>query len=136
MGNKDNVSLNYMEEPDILNLFDEESPPVAGDECPICMDSMKDKTKVCTHCCLHTICLKCYVGWRRNNESCPVCRTEQEKLPVREHVEIVVQPNNDVVVNSRRNPTMTKEFILCKAASIIIALSMIGSVALATNTCQ
>ena len=41
------------------------------DECPICLDSMKNKFVIKTPC-MHEFCMKCFINMDKQN--CPICR--------------------------------------------------------------
>jgi hypothetical protein len=59
----------------------ENSPCAEDEECPLCLDPLKNHTCIRTHCCEKIFHLDCYV--RGSLDTCPMCRAPQPAiLPV------------------------------------------------------
>jgi hypothetical protein len=63
-------------------------------DCPICLDPFDiENGFVNTGCCKQEVCFQCFINWRANNDTCPVCRTDAPPLPFREKIELIRVPS-------------------------------------------
>ena len=74
------------------------------DNCPICLNQMKD-TNIVTTTCNHRFCFQCLMDSCKIKNNCPLCRKEieqynQKKLPVFKHIHLF---NN--ILASINNPS-------------------------------
>ena len=96
------------------------SRPEHADECAICMEELDNGKNFAKTNCGHSFCLSCLVRALKNNNTCPICRTniEEEKpqnpniinleecvelikdemdtFPYREHLEAITMFDNPV----------------------------------------
>lgn len=45
-----------------------------NDECPVCLDSLRDMKRIAVFPCRHAMCIKCSKQWLENAVECAVCR--------------------------------------------------------------
>ena len=58
---------------DVKKEEDEERDDEEGDECPICMEVVKDAAYI--DICKHTFCKQCITKWVMYKNTCPLCAT-------------------------------------------------------------
>jgi len=52
-----------------------------SEDCAICMESMNKNKNFAKTSCGHSFCLSCLVSSLKNNNTCPLCRTNIEETP-------------------------------------------------------
>jgi hypothetical protein len=58
-------------------------PPQQSDECAICMEELDSTKNFAKTNCGHSFCLTCLMRSLKNNNTCPLCRTNiEEEKPV------------------------------------------------------
>ncbi len=105
-------------------------------ECPICLDPLDVEHGFArTGCCKTDVCFNCFVNWRANNDTCPVCRTGVPTLPFRERVELVrIQPpstiqSTNAVAYRQREGQRIAGYIFSTITLIVVVTTVV------TNQC-
>ena len=57
------------------------APAPAPEECPICFEPMTENTGIVTLGCGHEMCPSCFAQHARNDNRCPMCRTDLPGVP-------------------------------------------------------
>ncbi len=81
---------NKVKEKNMKCRFHTVKEKIECDECPVCYDSVPDKTFTCGH----SMCTSCYERWsaNKNTVTCPMCRTT-----LRTNSDVTVPEYNDDV---------------------------------------
>ncbi|KAG6546661.1 hypothetical protein Mapa_011850 [Marchantia paleacea] len=52
---------------------------LVGEECPICLEKVKDKTAF-LHTCEHVFCFDCIMTWVKIKSICPMCKKQLKSI--------------------------------------------------------
>lgn len=76
---------------DHVNLIDLESSMHSdSSECPVCLECSVETMTIKTVCCKHVMCFKCYMQWRLKQNTCPLCRSIHEDIPINKETVIAI----------------------------------------------